>query len=97
MNRTKSRVVEIDAKIAAPSSDEGQQAHFRSVRSRLSEISNQVQNQLNDADWTPKRESIRALIQRIEIGPTKVTIVIRLPTDSSTRALDPIMVTLSRA
>jgi hypothetical protein len=68
-----------------------------SVRSRLTEISDHVRIQLNDADWTTKREIIRALIQRIEIGPTKVAVVLRLPTDTSPRGLDPIMVTLSRA
>jgi hypothetical protein len=51
---------------------------------------------MNDADWATKREIVRALIQRIEIGPTKVAVVLRLPTGTSARALEPIMVTLSR-
>jgi site-specific DNA recombinase len=61
-------IAEIDANIAAQTSDEGRQAHLRSVRSRLTEISSQVQNQLSDADWTTKREIIRALVQRIEMA-----------------------------
>ncbi len=97
VNRTKSRIADIDAKIAAQTSDEGRQAQLRSVKSRLTELSRHVQNQLSDADWTTRRELIRALIQRIEIGPTTVTVVLRLPTDTNARALDPIMVTLSRA
>jgi site-specific DNA recombinase len=97
MNRTKTRIADIDAKIGAQTSHEGRQANLRSVRSRLTEIASHVQNQLSDADWTTKREIIRALIQRIEIGTTKVAVVHRLPTDTSARALDPIMVTLSRA
>jgi len=56
-----------------------------------------VQNQLSDADGTSKREIIRALIQRIEIGLTNVTVALRLPPDTSARALDPIIVTLSQA
>jgi site-specific DNA recombinase len=96
MNRTKARIADIEAKIAAQTEDEGPQAHLQSVRSRLAEISSHLQNQLSDADWTTKRETIRALIQRIEIGPTKVAVVLRLPTNTSTRAVDPIMVTLSR-
>ena len=55
--------------------------HLRSVMSRLTEISSQLQIQLNDADWATKREIIRALVQRIEIGPTKVAVVLRLPTE----------------
>jgi site-specific DNA recombinase len=97
MNRTKARIVDIEARIAAQTVCEDRQAHLQSVKSRLTEISTNVQNQLNDADWSTKRETIRALIQRIEMGPTKVAVVLRLPTNSSTRAaLDPIMVTLSR-
>lgn len=97
MNRTKTRISEIDAKIAARTSDQGRQARLRLMRSRLSEISNHLQNELSDADWTTKREIIRALVQRIEIGQKKVAVVLRPPTDTSGRVLDPIMVTLSRA
>ena len=97
INRTKARIAEIDATVSARTSDEGRQAHLRSVRNRLSAISRQVQNQLSHADWTTKREIIRALIQRIEIAETKVAIVLRLPADTNARAIDPIMVTLSRA
>jgi hypothetical protein len=68
----------------------------RSVMSRLVELSTHLQSQLNDADWATKREIVRALVQRIEIGPTKVAVVLRLPTGTSARAMDPIMVTLSR-
>jgi hypothetical protein len=96
MNRTKARIADIEAKIAVHTSDEGRETQLRSVRSRLTEISSHVKNQLSDADWTTKRDIIRALIQRIEIGPTKIAVVIRLPNDTSTRAIDPIMVTLSR-
>jgi site-specific DNA recombinase len=97
INRTKSRIAEIDATIAAQTSDEGRQAHLRSVRNRLTEISRHVQDKLSHAEWTTKREIIRALIQRIEIGKTKIAILLRLPADTSARTLDPIMVTLSRA
>jgi site-specific DNA recombinase len=96
MNRTRARIADLEAKIAAQTSDEGRQAHSRSVRSRLAEISSHVQNQLSDVDWTAKRDIIRALIQRIEIGPMKIAVVFRLPTDNSARALEPIIVTLSR-
>lgn len=47
--------------------------------------------------WTTKREIIRALVQRIEIGQKKVAGVLRPPAGTSGRVLNPIMVTLSRA
>jgi site-specific DNA recombinase len=97
MNRMKTRISEIDAKIAAHTSDHGRQARLRLVRSRLTEMSSHLQNELSDADWATKREIIRALVQRIEIVQEKVAVVLRPPTDTSGRVLGPIMVTLSRA
>jgi hypothetical protein len=97
MNRTKARIADIEAKIAVHSSDEGRETQLGLVRSRLTEISSHVKNQLSDADWATKREIVHALVQRIEIGPTKVTIALRIPMQVSARALEPIMVTLSRA
>src|ERR1700738_4023738 len=73
MNRTKARIADIDAKIGAQSADADRRAHVRSVMRRLAEFSSRLQLQLNDADWATKREIVRALVQRIEIGSTKVT------------------------
>jgi site-specific DNA recombinase len=95
MNRTKTRIADIDAKIGAQAADGDRLSHVRSVMRRLTEFSGRLQSQLNEADWATKREIVRALVQRIEIGPTKVTIVLRLP-EVSARALEPIMVKLSR-
>jgi len=96
MNRTKARIADIDSKIGVQAADEDRRARVRSVMNRLAELSSHLQSQLNDADWSTKREIIRALVQRIEIGPTKVAVVLRLPTETRARALEPIMVTLSR-
>jgi hypothetical protein len=46
--------------------------------------------------WDTKREIIRAVVQRIEVGPTKVAVVLRLLTETSAQVLEPIAVTLSR-
>jgi hypothetical protein len=91
MNRTKARIAYIDRKIGTQAADEERRTHVRSVMNRLAELSTHLQSQLNDADWATKREIIRALVQRIEIGPTKVAVVLRLPTGTSSRALEPIM------
>ncbi|HXI41418.1 MAG TPA: recombinase family protein [Bryobacteraceae bacterium] len=96
MNRTKARMADIDKKIGTQAADEELRTHVRSVMNRLAELSTHLQSQLNDADWATKREIVRALVQRIEIGPTKVAVVLRLPMGTSARALEPIIVTLSR-
>ena len=80
MNRTKARIADIDKKIGTQAADEERRTHKRSVMNRLAELSTHLQSQLNDADWSTKREIIRALVQRIEIGPMKIAVVLRLPT-----------------
>jgi site-specific DNA recombinase len=97
MNRTKARIADIDKKIGTQAADEERRTHVRSIMNRLAELSTHLQSQLNNADWATKREIVRALVQRIEIGPTKVAVVLRLPMGTSARALEPIIVTLSRA
>src|SRR5436309_11117429 len=75
MNRTKARIADIDTKIGFKAADEEGRAHLRSMMSRLAELSTHLQSQLNDADWSTKREIIRALVQRIETGPMKIAVV----------------------
>ena len=97
MSRTKSRIADIETKLAAHATVEERRTQVGSAMSRLAELSTHLQTQLNDADWTTKREVLRALIQRIEIGPTSIAVVLRLPAQTSARTMEPIMVILSRA
>jgi hypothetical protein len=97
MNRAKARLADLDAKMALQAADEDRRAHVRSAMSRLAELSSHLPPNLNKADWATKREIIRAIVQRIEIGPTNIDIVLRLPAGMSARTAEPILVTLSRA
>lgn len=83
MDRSKIRIGEIEAKLGAQATGEGRRAHVQALMSRLGELSNHIKSQLRDPDWATKREIIRAIVQRIEIGPANVTIVLRLPMDSA--------------
>jgi len=83
MNRTKARIADIDKKIGTQAADEERRTHVRSLMSRLAELSTHLKSQLKNADFATKREIVRALVQRIEIGPTKVAVVLRLPTGTS--------------
>ena len=58
MSRTKARIADIDTKIGFKAADEEGRAHLRSMMSRLAELSTHLQSQLNDADWSTKREII---------------------------------------
>ena len=54
--------------------EEDTQTRLLSVQGRLAELSSRLKNKLSDADWNTKREMIRALVQRIEIGQTKIAL-----------------------
>jgi site-specific DNA recombinase len=96
MIRAKTLLADLDSKIASEATNEERHAHLRSAMTRLTELSTHLQSQLNNADWATKREIIRAIVQRIEIGPTNIVIVLRLPTEITVRGVEPIVVTLSR-
>ena len=85
MNRAKARLADLDAKLALQAADEDRSAQIRSALTRLAELSDHVRRRLNTANWATKREIIRAVVQRIEIGPTSITIVLRLPGQTSVR------------
>jgi site-specific DNA recombinase len=97
MNRAKARLAELDAKIALRAADEDSLAHVHFLMTRLADLSSQMPPQLKKVDWATKREIIRAVIQRIEIGPTNIAVALRLPPETSLRGVEPILVTLSRA
>ena len=96
MDRTKARISEIETKLAGQAADQERQTHVHMLRTRLAELSSHLRSHLNEADWTTKREIIRALVQRIEIGTASVVVVLRLPAETGTRPWEPLMVTLSR-
>ena len=64
---------------------------------RIAELSGHLPPQLKKADWATRRELIGAVVQRIDIGPKNIGIVLRLPAEPSVRGVEPILVTLSRA
>ena len=62
------------------------QAELRLIITRLEEFAAQVKDKLTDADWQTKRDLIRTLVKRVEIGKEEVNIVFRVmpdPFDSS--------------
>jgi site-specific DNA recombinase len=57
------------------------QAELRLIITRLEAFAAQVQATLADADWATKRDLIRTLVKRVEIGKDEVTIVFRVTPD----------------
>jgi hypothetical protein len=58
-----------------------QQAELRLVITRLEGFAAKVQDGLAEADWLTKRELIRTLVKRVEIGKEEVNVVFRVPPD----------------
>jgi site-specific DNA recombinase len=96
MTRTKSRIAELEATISADAGDADHQKRLRFLAGRLRELAATVGQDLEDADWARRREIIRALVQRIEIGPKMVSIVFRLSQDGRGSGPESVVVTLSR-
>ena len=96
MARTRSRIAELDTQIQAYSGDIDQMQHLRLGVARLRELSATVGPGLADSDWHRKREVIRTVVQRIEIGHEAIKIVFRLSPDAGRSGPESIAVTLPR-
>ena len=77
ISRTKDRIEEIEKRIDATSDHLNRRQQLQLLSSRLEELARHLGHHLEDTEWNSRREVIRALVQRIEIGPSAVTIVPR--------------------
>lgn len=96
MTRTKSHIAELDAQIQAYSGDIDQLEHVRLAVERLRELAATIGPVLADADWHRRREIIRTLVQKVEIGHENVKIVFRLLPEAGRSETQSIAVTLPR-
>ena len=96
MARTKSRIAELDRKIKDDAGDVDRREHLRLAASRLRELAAAVGPYLATADWYRRRDIIRTLVQRIEIGREVIKIVFRVMQDARGSGPESIVVTLSR-
>jgi len=96
MARTKDRIAELDAQIQAHSSDVDQLEHVRRAAERLHELSATLGPDLADANWHRRREIIRTLVEKVEIGHENIKIVFRVLQDAGRSGPESIAVTLPR-
>jgi site-specific DNA recombinase len=87
MARTKSRIAELDRKIKDDAGDVDRLEHLRLAASRLRELAAAVGPHLANSDWHRRRDIIRTLVQRIEIGRETIKIVFRVTPDVFVRWL----------
>ena len=95
LGRTKSRIAEVEARIRAnaENADEGQE--LRSLVDHYRKLAAHLGSRLEDADWDRRREAMRSLVERIEIGRATISIVFRVPEGIAFSTKDPVTVTFS--
>src|SRR5260370_27296271 len=95
--RTKSRSWEFEERIYANAEGANSRQELRLLMNHFQKLEVHLGPGVEDADWNRRREIIRSLVERIEIGRASMAIVFRLPHGIAVSTKDPIMVTLSRA
>jgi site-specific DNA recombinase len=78
LRAAKERLSKLEAEEQQLAAQEAQQAELRLALTCLQDFAEQVKDGLERADWTTRREVIRALVRRIEINHREVRIVYRV-------------------
>jgi site-specific DNA recombinase len=78
MRRARERLARLQAAVRARAAEEAEARDVRLILERLEEFAQRVRAGLDQADWTMRREIIRALVKRIEIGDDGVRIVYKV-------------------
>ena len=75
------RLIQFQAAAESLANQEDQQRQMRLVIGQLEAFSQQVSAGLEHADWAMRRDLIRTLVKRIEVGPEEVRVVYRVGVD----------------
>jgi site-specific DNA recombinase len=78
IQRAKGRLAKLEAEVKAQAEKETEQEQLRLVIGRLQEFAEKVKDGLDRADWTTRREIIRALVKRVAIDEGSVRVVYRV-------------------
>jgi site-specific DNA recombinase len=78
LKAARERLSRLEQEAQAQAAELSEQADLRLALSRLQEFAEQVQEGLENADWTTCRSVIRALVKRVEIADHEVRIVYRV-------------------
>ncbi len=87
VTRLRQRIAHIEEQCEALANEEMLQREMHLIVSRLDDFVTQVGRNLDDLEWAKKREIIRALVRRVEVGLEYVHVVFRV--DSFPSESDP--------
>ncbi len=74
----KERLSKLEAEAKAEAEEEAQEQELRLVIGHLQEFAERVRSGLAEADWSTRREIIRALVKRVEVDQEEVRVVYRV-------------------
>ena len=75
------RLTELESQAQMLQNELNAQTELRLVITRLEEFAKKVKDGLSNIDWSTKRELIRTLVKRVEIGKEEVKVVFRITPD----------------
>lgn len=79
LQAARARLARLEAEVRAQTDAVARRAELRLVIGKLQEFAEGIKSGLGQAEWTTRREVIRALVKQIEIGDEEVRIVYRVP------------------
>lgn len=96
LSRTKCRIAELEARIRADADGADRGQELQSLVDHFRKLALHLASGFENADWDRRREIIRSLVERVDIGPADLTIVFRFPQGTVVATTDPVVVTLPR-
>jgi site-specific DNA recombinase len=81
IKRLRQRMAQLEDRDHLLRTELARQAELRLVITQLEDFAAKVKDGLAEADWLTKRDLIRTLVKRVEIGPENVNIVFRVIPD----------------
>ena len=78
IRRARERMATLEAEVKKQADEESQCAELRLVIGQLQGFATRIKSGLHDADWSTKREIIRALVKRVEVDEAQVRVIYRI-------------------
>jgi site-specific DNA recombinase len=78
VRESKTRLARLEKEAAAATKRETEDAELSAAIGQLEAFAARIRTGLQDADWQTRREILRALIKRVEVGPEMIKIVYKV-------------------
>lgn len=78
VKRARKRLADVEMQLSELQTETREQTTLREALACLDDFSKAVSSNLDDADWSTKREILRTLVARVLIEPTQIRVVYRI-------------------